>query len=112
MPVGTDIAIADALTSGAEHDTLCCRFIEQAAVMLFACDAYSAGVDLGKYFHVRGRVVNRNATQWRFRQTGHHPFARGAKKINRHLRKQAVPDIEALRDTVERESNQRLVGRS
>jgi hypothetical protein len=112
MPVGTEIGIADALAAGAEHDPRGRRVIEQVAVMLLARDAYSAGVDLGKSFHVCGRVVDRNATQWRFRQTGHHPFARGAKKISRHLGKQAVPDVEALRDTVERESNQRLVGRS
>src|ERR1700724_1017525 len=100
MPVGTKIGIADALAAGAEHDTGGRWIIEQVAVMLLARDAYSAGVDLGKSFYVCGRVVDRDAAQCRFRQAGHHPFARGAKKINRHFGKQAMPDVEALRDTV------------
>ncbi len=80
--------------------------------MLLARDAYSAGVDLSKFFHVRGCVVNCDATQWRFRQTGRHLFARSAEKIYWHLGKEAVPDVEALRDTVEGESNQCLMRRS
>jgi hypothetical protein len=80
--------------------------------MLLARDAYSAGVDFGKSFDVRGCVVDRGATQWRFRQTGHHLFPRGVEEINWHLGEEAVPDVEALRDTVEGESNQCLMSHS
>ena len=61
MSVGTDIGVADAFAAGAEHDTRGRRVIEQVAVMLLARDAHSAGVDLGKSFHVRGCVVDRDA---------------------------------------------------
>src|SRR6185312_7303070 len=40
-----------------------------------------------------------------------HPFALGAEKVDWHPGKEAVPDIEALRDAVEGESDERLVGR-
>ena len=43
------------------------RFVAAVAMVLFARDTYRAGVDLGKLFHVRGRAVDRNATQWRLR---------------------------------------------
>jgi hypothetical protein len=80
--------------------------------MLLARDAHSSGVDLGEHFHMRGRVVDRDAKKRRLRQTGHNLFARGAKKINWHLGKEAVPDVEALRDTVEGESDECLMRRS
>ena len=81
-------------------------------MMLLARDAHRLGINLGKAFHVGGCVFDRNAAQRCAPQIRQYAFARGAEKIDRNFGEQAVLDIQALRDTVEGESDQRLVDRA
>ena len=80
--------------------------------MLLSRHAHSVGVDLRKSLHVRGGIVDRDDSQWWFRQTVDQPFARSAEKINRHLGKKTVPNIQPLRDAVESKSDQGSVSSS
>src|SRR6185312_6481573 len=78
VSVGADIGVTDTLAAGGEPDTDGLRVFEHVAMMLLAWDADGAGVDLSKFLHIRGCVVDRHAAQRRLRQASQHPFARGA----------------------------------
>ena len=80
MSIGTDISVADAFAASHEHDTFGSGVIEKVAVMLLSRHAHSVGVDLRKSLHVRGGIVDRDDSQWWFRQTVDQPFARSAEK--------------------------------
>ena len=112
VSAGTDIAVADAVASGAEQKSAGRRVVEQIAVMLLSRNAYRAGIDPGEFFHGRIAAVDQNALQRRFRQSLRDPLAHHVEEINRHSRKEAVAHVKALRNTVESERNQCLVSRS
>src|SRR5262249_14253914 len=105
-----NIGVADAVRTVVKEHALHRAVVQKVAMMLFAREAQGAHVELRQYPQMRGRAFERRIAKLLFLQMRHYRFTCCAKEIEWQPWQQPVPNIQSLRNDVEREGDKALDG--